>query len=97
MGTSVHIGLAYIPQYAVYIHSQKVVSELVTLYLHVSLWLHESAHHSEVCIQLSRVCVCCHARYDGVVGPLAWGQGVRMDRVKGKVAATILCEYRFLL
>ena len=48
------------------------------MYLYMSLWLHKSSHNSKAGIEVTRSAVCSHSRNDGVVGPLAWSQGIRV-------------------
>ena len=61
-----------------------------SVYLHVSLGLHESTHHPETSIEVTGRGVRGHPWNDGMVGPLAWGQNIGMRRVQGKIGTTIL-------
>ena len=64
---------------------------LITLsHLHVSLRLHEAPHDAKTGHQFPTLPACGHPGDDGVIGPLAGGQDIRMIGVQGEIRPPVL-------
>ncbi len=59
-------------------------------HLHVTLRLHETAHHAEGGVECAVISICCHAGDDGVVGALARLQPVGVIGIETEIGAAVL-------